>query len=258
MEGEGLNNSFIASDLYPRNLTPQEKEILFSILPANKSGYKKFRERIEQLYVIGNGRFGENNFILGAKDDKPDITLTLSAVFAIGGIEYNDAERFITIHDEEENKIEFDISLSTNDEELPDYEIINNWTYSNWIPGMNDPIDESKVREVKIRDESLILVISFNQRRIWIYESETGINHLIPVTNFYNEAMHILHIRESKIVLNSNLIFENPDLFTDENLRQTFFYYNKTCKKINLDYSQFSLKSESKNSNFLSKLFKRG
>jgi len=258
MESEGLNNSFITSDLFPRNLTQQEKEILFTILPANKSGYKKFRERIEQLYVIGNGRFGESNFYLGAKDDKPDFTLPSSPVFAIGGIVYKGAERFITIHDEEENKIEFDISLSTNEVELHGEEITNRWTYSNWIPGMNDPIDESKVREVIIKDKSLILAISFNQKRIWIYENETGINHLIPVTNFYNEAIRLLHIHEPKTVLNSNLIFENPRLFTDENLRETFFYYNRTWKKINLDYSQFSLKSESKNSNFLSKLFKRG
>ncbi len=258
MDIDRLNNSFGTSDLFPRNLSAKEKEILFTILPENKPGYKNFRERIEQFFVIGNGRFGETNFVLGAKEDEPDFSLLSAPVFAVGGIQYESAERYILIHEEQENKIEFDISLSIKDENFSVNKVINKWTYSDWIPGMNDPKDESPVREVKIDDKYLVLVVSSNQKRIWIFESETGVNHLIPVTNFYNEAINVLHIRDPKTALNSNLIFENPSLFSDENLRKAFFNYNKSWKKINLDYSHFSVKSESKNSRFFPKLFKRG
>ncbi|RJP61409.1 MAG: hypothetical protein C4539_19900 [Ignavibacteriales bacterium] len=258
MDSDKINNSSFHSVSFPRNLSPQEKEILFSILPVNKTGYNNYRDRIDKLVVIGNGRFGEHNFILGTKDDKPDLTLPSSQVFAIGGIEYLGAERYITIHEEEENKIEFDISLSIKDKNFNTEKILSSYSYSEWIPGMNDPKDGNKIREVIVKDKNLILAISPSQKKIWIYEGETGINHIIPVTNFYNEAVHVLHIQETKTALNSNLLFENNRLFTDETLRQTFLNYNKIRKKINLDYSQFSLKSESKKSNFLSKLFKRG
>ncbi len=258
MDSDYLNNSFIDSDSFPRNLSKQEKDILFSILPLNKPGYKKFRERIERLYVIGNGRFGENNFILGNQNDKPDLTLTSSAVFAIGGIEYASAERYVTVHEEEENKIEFDISFSIKTNNFNNNKILKRWSYSEWIPGMNDPRDGNKVREIIIKNNSLVLAISSTQKRIWIYEDKTGVNHIIPVTNFYNEAVHVLHIQESKTAFNSNLVFENSELFTDETLCQAFLNYNKIWKKINLDYSQFSVKSESKKSGFLIKLFKRG
>jgi len=258
MDSDKINNSYFHSDSFPRNLSPQEQEILFSILPVNKTGYNNYRDRIEKLVVIGNGRFGEYNFILGTKDDKPDLTLPSSPVFAIGGIEYAGAERYITIHEEEENKIEFDISLSIKGKYYNCEKILSRYSYSEWIPGMNDPKDGNKIREVIVKDKNLILAISPSQKKIWIYEEEAGINHIIPVTNFYNEAVHVLHIQEAKTALNSNLLFENNTLFTDETLRQAFLNYNKIRKKINLDYSQFSLKSESKKSNFFSKLFKRG
>ena len=222
---------------FPRKLTELERELLFSILPSDKPGYIKYREEIENKYVIGTGRFGETNLILGNRQEEINIQDASSSIFAAGTIIYDEGKIEISINEEFDEKIEFDISPK-------DYELvfkgkeIKRWNYSEWIPGQKSPQEKSNVREVIISPGKHILVISADEKRIWLHESESGINYLIPLSNYYNQLLIEKNIRDPKIALKPNLFFEdkagNHSDYTDIELRNSFLSYNKYLKKLDI------------------------
>ncbi len=227
---------------FPRELTEQEKELLFSALPENKIGYKIYRDKIEEFVVLGYGRFGGGNLILGPLDTIIDLDVASSPIFAISKIVFEDHEIYVTIHQENENQIEIDIQnfeITTKIHQMTEQ---YRWTYSNWEPGQKAPFDNSEVREVHLILKSLVLAIVPEHRKIWIYNSKDGVNYLIPVTNFYNEMMLLMDVKEPETALNPNLLFTNLSEFTDENLGQAFLLYNKNWNRIDLDYSLFDPK----------------
>lgn len=222
---------------FPRKLTEIERELLFSILPSDKPGYIKYREDIENKYVIGTGRFGETNLILGNRQEEINIQDASSSIFAAGSIIYDEGKIEISINEEIDEKIEFDISPK-------DYELvfkgkeIKRWNYSEWIPGQKSPQDKLNVREVIISPGKYILVISANEKRIWLHASESGINYLIPLSNYYNQLMIEKNIRDPKIALKPNLFFDDKagkhSDYTDIELRNSFLSYNKYLKKLDI------------------------
>ncbi|MEK6570326.1 MAG: hypothetical protein AABZ61_03085, partial [Bacteroidota bacterium] len=72
---------------YPRPLNAREKSWLEWLLPAERKGYRDYLAALEKLVVIGEGRRGKGNLVLGRSDDKPDNTSPLPPVFAYGIIE---------------------------------------------------------------------------------------------------------------------------------------------------------------------------
>jgi hypothetical protein len=223
------NNRF-----YPRQLTKREKYFLFSILPEEKTGYKAYREKIENFYVIGQGRYGETNYILGHKDSKPDLSLPLSPIFACGSIIYKEGTVDIIIHEESENRIEFDISFSNPGYIPDDIQEINRCIYSLWLPGENAPQDNSEVREIVIKEKEYILAISPLHKKLWLYDFKTGINHLLPVSNFYNYLMIVKNIRNPQLVSRPQSLFEKLDYYSDNELVSAFILYNKYFKKADI------------------------
>lgn len=229
-------------EAFPRKLSAREKDWLFSVLPASRNGYREYREKIEKLFVVGYGRFGSTNLVLGEKGTAIDDTIPSAPVFAIGVINYKEAEVYVLIHEETEGQIEFDISAAGNNlipEKLTE---MSRWSYSDWMPGKNAPGDNSGVREIHIITDKIVLVVAPGHKKIWVYDSSTGINHLIPVTNFYNEVMRIKKIKDPAIALNSKLIFEEKNDITDQDIGSAFLIYNKYWKKVTLDYSLFAKK----------------
>ena len=219
---------------YPRLLKEIERELLFSILPAGKAGYKMYRDKLSDRYVIGIGRFGETNLVLGNKDDKFDIQDASSTIFAAGSIIYDTGKIEISINEEIDDRIEFDISPKEY-EELVNEKEIKRWNYSEWVPGMKSPGENSIVREIVIVPDKYVLAISQAEKRIWVYGFETGINYLIPLSNFYNQLMIYKNIRDPKIALKPNLFFEKlQSECTDLELRNTFITYNKYLRKLDI------------------------
>ncbi|MGA8265600.1 MAG: hypothetical protein WB779_14250, partial [Ignavibacteriaceae bacterium] len=145
----------------------------------------------------------------------------------------------VAIHEEIDNEIEFDIS--TNNSFKPDDEFteISNWSYSDWVPGKNAPKDNSPVREVVIIPDNLILAIAPVHKKIWLHNIETGVNHLIPLSNFYNQLMMVKDIRNAKVALNPGIFFEQLNNYSDGDLVSAFITYNKYIKKIDIDMSYF-------------------
>ncbi|MFO7446653.1 MAG: hypothetical protein R6W90_09810 [Ignavibacteriaceae bacterium] len=239
--------------MFPREITALEKELLFSVLPVNKPGYAGYRDKIERLVVTGQGRFGNSNFILGKAGSSPDLSLPSSPVFALGTIIYTMNKADIVIHEAVDDEIEYDISVDNDASELNE---IKRWNYSEWEPGDNAPGDNSYVKETEIVNDEFILAIAPVDKKIWLHVKESGINMLIPVTNFYNYLMMVKNIRDKEKVFKPALLFADLKDFNDDELRLAFIAYNKYFKRIKIDYPQAQPAEQPKKNIF--KLFKRG
>ena len=242
---------------FPRKLKELEKELLFSILPPNKSGYSSYREKIENKYVLGAGRFGETNLILGNKEEELSIYDASSTIFAAGSIIYDEGKIEISINEEIDGRIEFDISPKDYEQVVRRKEV-KRWNYSEWIPGQASPREKLYVREIVISPGRYTLSVSAGEKRIWLYEFDSGINYLIPLSNFYNQLMIQKNIRDPKIALKPNLLFgesngKHSD-YTDIELRNAFIGYNKYIRKLNIKEEQIF--SGTKEKRKLFKLFK--
>jgi len=220
---------------YPRKLSKNEKSVLFSILLENKTGYKSYKDKIEKLLVIGKGRFGGSNLILGKEGAKPDLSFPSSPVFASGVLICNETKIDVIIHEEIDDEIEFDISTNNDFNLNNEFSVSECWSYSEWIPGKKAPGDNSIVREIKVVPGKYILAIASAHKKIWLYDFETGINHLIPLSNFYNQLMMVKEIRDSKIALNPGSFFGNLDQYSDTDLISALITYNKYLRRFKLD-----------------------
>lgn len=233
-----------SGDIFPRDLTDKEKSWLYTALPENKIGYKKYRDLIENLFVIGYGRFGEGNLVLGDPNDVVDLEDPSAPIFAISNITFEDAHVYVTIHEEFDDQIEIDIK-SVNGEKIPDdLGKAKVWTYSTWQPGQKAPSDNSFIREIHLIQNELVLAIAHVHKKIWIYNSKSGINHFVPVTNYYNELMLLLENKDAEMALNPGRLFTHTNEFTDEQLAQGFLVYNKHWNRVELDYRLFERKDD--------------
>ena len=245
------------NDIYfPRKLTSQETGWLFTALPENKLGYMQYRKILDGLTVIGFGRFGGGNLILGVEGDIIDLEVSSAHIFAISNISFEKANIYVAIHEELERQIEIDLKID-NEENIPDN--LNQskiWTYSNWVPGEKAPHDNTRVREVHLVKNEIVLAIAPLHKKVWVYNSRSGINHFVPVTNFYNEMILLTEVKDPLVALNPGRLFTNLDEFTDEQLTAGFLTYNRHWKRIELDHHFTGLNSEQKKKSFLD-LFKK-
>jgi len=243
---------------FPRALTDKEKYLLFKVLPENKPGYKKYRDKINELVVIGQGRFSRDNMILGKPGKKPDLSFPSTPVFATGTIICKETEIDVAIHEEIDNEIEFDIS--TNNSCKPDDDVteLSNWSYSNWSPGDGAPKDNSVVREVEIIPRKLILSIAPVHKKIWLHNVESGVNHLIPLSNFYNQLMMVKDIRNTEVALNPGVFFEQLNNYSDGDLVSALITYNKYIKRFDIDMTFFEKENDKSSSKSIFSFLKRG
>lgn len=243
---------------FPRKLSGIEKYWLYKILPDDRIIYKIYRDKLDELYVIGYGKFPPYNLILGKKDDQPDLTIPSQPIISTGTFRYKNGKVDVSIFEEFENQIEIDIH---SDQfyyfELDQSEFINkevSWfTYSTWSPGLNHPEDNSELREIILEKNKFCLAISPNHKRIWVYDYSTQVLKFLPVTNFYQELLKISKIYDPKLVTNINYFFQNLDKFSDSQIKDAFLNYNRLWKKVEI----IQQKEEKKKENFLKKLLAR-
>ncbi len=224
---------------YPRKLLPREREFIEWVLPADAPGYREYRELIENMVVLGEGRRGEGEIILGSPGTEPDFSSPLAPVLAYGSIEFSDGAGSISIREIMDGQISVEI-VSQRSEELPlTSGEIRRWTYSTWKPGSPCPQCGRAVREVPMHStagttEHLALAICVPDRRLWLHDATTGVNRLIPVTNFYNELMLHKNIRDPRIALESRRLFEDLPSYSDSDLTYAFVTYNKLRAKVHV------------------------
>ena len=241
---------------FPRKLKLREREWLFTALPEKKLGYMQYREIIDGLTVIGFGRFGGGNLILGTEGDIIDLEVSSSPIFAVSNISFENANVYVTIHEELERQIEIDLKIDNEENISDDLSRSKIWSYSNWVPGEKAPHDNSGVREIHLVKNEIVLAIAPHHKKIWVYNSKSGINHFVPVSNFYNEMILQTEIKDPAIALNPGRLFTNLDEFSDEQLTAGFLTYNRHWKRVELGHHFDELKSEQKKKSFLD-LFKK-
>lgn len=244
---------------FPRRLNELERYWLRLILPEDRPGYKLYHDKLEDLFVIGYGKFPPYNLILGKKDDKPDPTISIQPLIATGKFFYELGSVTISIFEEFENQIEVDIQSEGFDYfQIKSSELINkekNWfTYSNWSPGQNHPFDNSELRVIEIQKDEFDFVISPKHKRLWIYDYNLKFNKFIPVTNFYQELLKVAGIKDASKITDINYFFTNLKKFSDEQIRSAFINYNRYWKKFELK-KEIPMKPKKKN--FFKKIFER-
>lgn len=240
--------------MYPRKLNEQEKEWLLFLLPSERPGYKLYRDKLESICIIGEGRFGEGNYILGYEGDEPDLSYSSLPMFATGQIIFKECTIQISIHELYDNKIEISINNISGEGIPVQLTELSRWTYSNWLPGNSSPFENDKLRGINLLsgERKVVLAISLKMRTIWVYDSISGINYIIPLTNFLNELLRGNTKIDRTKGVNINYIFENMDLFSDDDFVKAFVQYNKQYRKINLPDAEIA---KPKKSGIIKKLF---
>jgi hypothetical protein len=214
-------------------LRPKELDLLETVLPVDRPGYRALRDRLEFMTVLGDGRRGEGDLVLGLPGDLPDSVSPLSPVIAYGMVETTRGAFTISVREEAGNKINVEI-VSASGRGIPDhYEEKRRWTYSWWSPGEVSPATGTAVREVPI-GAGVTLAFAPAEKRIWIHERSSGIVRLIPITNYYNELMIHRGIRDPRIALVPSLLWKDLKSFPDEDLLRAFVAYNALRRQIPL------------------------
>ncbi|MFI5252417.1 MAG: hypothetical protein ACHQQQ_08310 [Bacteroidota bacterium] len=220
---------------YPRLLTEQEEEWIAWILPANRSGYEKFRELLTGKVVIGEGRRGAGEIILGIQNENPDFSSPLAPVVAYGVIETDRGDISITLRDFSDGQISLEI-VSRKEDHVPfQFMEKRRWTYSLWEPGQYCPQCAKTVREISIdagNNQVYTLAICVVDKRIWSHDSRMGMITLVPITNFYNELMLHKNIRDPELALDGKRLFTNLQKYSDEDLAYAFSSYSKLLHRL--------------------------
>lgn len=194
---------------------------------------------IDGMSVIGEGRRGRGEIIIGREGSSVDFSAPLAPVLAYGAIDTDFGMLSITLREILDDQISIEI-VSHRAQEVPqDFEESRRWTYSTWVPGQPCPQCLNLVREVSMHQSAdhtmqFVLALCAHDKRLWVYDSTTQINHLIPVTNYYNELMLHKKIRDPKIALDAKRLFTELDSYSDTDLTHAFLTYNALRAKVHI------------------------
>ena len=217
----------------PRPVTPVEADWLDFLLPADRPGYAMLRKIVTPLGVLGEGRWGEGDLVLGSDGQTIDMEAGMEPVAAFGQIHYDHgAVMTLTLHQpDDEGRVEFQIggNVAAGERE------ISRWSYSYWSPGDSCPSTGGSMREILLGSGDIVLCISNAARSLWLFDATTMMNRLLPITNFYNELVISLGIRDPKIALDHSRLFTESGSFGDDDLRTAFQRYNTAFRKIDPD-----------------------
>ncbi len=233
-----------------RELNKKEKFLLYSILPANRKGYNEYRQKISEMVVVNEEEIYEGKLLLSKSGEYYSSEPESTPSFAMGYSAYDGRKYYIVIHEEREGFIQ---ALISREGEAKGEGLL--WSYSNWRPGLKAPGDNSKVREVHLLKNKLVVAVAPAHKRIWVYEADSGVNYILPVTNFYNEIMKAKEERNPRVVLNPQRIFEHPEELSDKEIGQGFLLYNEYLNRIEINYDLFKSKSDGGRKIFFKKIF---
>lgn len=222
---------------YPRPLTRREREWLAWVLPADRPGYRELAGAIGEMVVIGEGRRGRGEIILGRSGAEVDFSAPLAPVFAYGMLETDFGPISITVREPADGQVSVEM-VSHRRDELPDeFEESRRWTYSEWDPGRPCPQCGGRLREVPMHGTEgavrhLVLALCAADRRLWVHDAAARVNRLIPTTQYYNELMLHKNIRDPQRALDAKRLFAELSSYTDADLARAFATYNALRAKV--------------------------
>ena len=221
---------------YPRPLSERERSWLELLLPAGRPGYEALRRRTLGMMVLGTGRWGEGDLLLGTpgKELDPDAMPVIASGMIGGEGPDGPLEIALSIHEpDDDGHIELRAATLGGGPIPDEYVEHYRWSYSSWRPGEPCPASGGSVREVPLDAAGAIrLAISPRRRVLWLHDPSAMTNTPVPVTNFHNELMLVLGVRDPAIALDPGRLFPALDGFSDEELRAAFRRYNMSFRKI--------------------------
>ncbi len=220
---------------YPRSFDGRELALLRWLLPAGKPGYAEVYDRLAAWRLLGEGRWGDGDFICGAEGDAIDTTGPMNPVLAHGELRFEKGTLYMTVHAESEGQIEVQFSPP-----LPEAERFGaereRWNSSAWNPGDPSPRLGAPVREIPLArggaSGDLLLCIAAGEELLWLHEARSGVNHPVPLTNFHNELMLHLRIRDPEVVHAPKRFWASHGSYADADLRAAFLRYNSVWRKV--------------------------
>jgi hypothetical protein len=225
-------------DGYPRDLTPLEQDLLAWVLPADSPGYLACWNFIGEAVVIGEGRRGEGEIIVGKRGSVPDFGSPLGPVFSFGVAEIPGDVITVTVRELTDSQVSVEIVGGKTDMVPGNVPVMKRWTYANWKPGLTCPQCGGGVREITIGEgmerakAGHTLGICVTDRRLWVFDGIALTCRPIPLTNYYNELMLLKSIRDPEIALDGKKLFEHLQRYTDADLAAAFLAYNRLNTKI--------------------------
>ena len=222
---------------YPRPLSAREREWIEWILPEDRPAYASYRTMLKAMMVIGQGRRGPGEIILGAPEDKPDFSEPLTPVAAYGAIETDIGTISVTLREPIHEQLSVEMVCQTVEDIPHRFRELRRWSYSGWQPGNTCPQCLRPVREISLQILSPTMSHAFlalcpTDKRVWVHDRTGGLNHLIPVTNYYNELMLHKNIRDPGIALDASNLFRDLSRYSDGELAYAFMAYNRLKTKI--------------------------
>ncbi len=217
-----------------KKLTTSELEFVKWLLPRESEVYNDILHRIEHGVVLGEGRWGVGDLMIGTEGEAIDLTLGMSPVIAYGECRIGGTDVSISIHEPNvDDQIEIQFSGLYPIPESPSVD--SGWTYSYWQPGMNSPISGVPVRTIELNTGHgilrYVLAIDSTKRSIWLHHTQTAFNELLPVTGFVDELLRTHGIRDAGSVTQPTKIFERLSEFSDNDLRRAFIEYAKQSQR---------------------------
>lgn len=228
----------MSGELYPRPISPRERRWLDLLLPADRPGYETLRRMAADAVVIGAGRWGRGDILLGPENAEWSEDAATEPVAAYGEVdaawEDDSFTIALTLHEGDDCGI-VELQASRPDGgEIPEQATERNvWSFSRWSPGDPCPATGTVVREVAMDAAGMLrLVISPARRALWLHDAIGGRNTLIPITNFFNELMTVKGIRDPKIPRDHSLLYAPGAMFADGEIRAAFARYNIAFRKV--------------------------
>jgi hypothetical protein len=226
-----------SEEIFPRDLTTLERDLLLWILPAERPGYAAYRSLVMEWKVAANGRRGEGNYILAKEGADIDNESPLPQLLAFGSVAFGQGEVTISLRELSGDQLEFEISGDRSG--VPNgIQSLRRWTLSEWLPSAICPCCRDVVRDVEMKTVSgrrLVLALCAKDRRLWVYDDRSCVNYPIPVTGFYNELMLQLNVKDPKIAFDSRRLFTALGTFRDIDLVRAFMAYNRLRTKVILE-----------------------
>ena len=177
-------------------------------------------------------------------------------MLAYGVVETTKGDVAVTVRERLSDQVEYEIVYPRGERVSVGFEETRRWTFSTWNPSQPCPTCSTRVREVHMKSRlgrNLVLAICAGDRRLWIYDGATGVNHPIPVTNMYNELAMQRKMRDPKVALDSRRLFSDLPSFSDADLTKAFASYNTIRTKVPLEDG--ILVEEPSKRSFLKRLF---
>jgi hypothetical protein len=226
------------NEKFPRGLNRFESDLVFWVLPEDRPGYHEVRRCVQQWKVTAPGRRGTGNYIISPIDERVDVESPLPQVLAYGVVETDKGEISVSVREPMGKQIEFEISKLGPGELGSAFHELRRWTLSIWSPGQPCPKCGQALREVAMRTtggHEMALALCRTDERMWVYDSRSGMNLPVPITNFYNELMFLRKVRDPKIAFNPRRLFTDLDAFRDSDLTAAFRTYNMIRTKVAID-----------------------